>query len=152
MSTKERIKKLWMTLEPYVIEKGFELIELEFGAYGKSPVLRVYIENPTRPITIDDCTEVSYILSNVLDTIDMEEQSYILEVSSPGFDRPLRREKDFVRFAGETVRVQTDMPVNGRKNFKGVLQGIDNEMVLVDVNGEILQIHLENLKHVNLVR
>ncbi|HOL20771.1 MAG TPA: ribosome maturation factor RimP [Candidatus Hydrogenedens sp.] len=152
MSTKERIKKLWMTLEPYVIEKGFELIELEFGAYGKSPVLRVYIENPTRPITIDDCTEVSYILSNVLDTIDMEEQSYILEVSSPGFDRPLRREKDFVRFAGETVRVQTDMPVNGRKNFKGVLQGIDNEMVLVDVNGEILQIHLENLKHANLVR
>jgi len=141
-----------MTLEPYVIEKGFELIELEFGAYGKSPVLRVYIENPTRPITIDDCTEVSYILSNVLDTIDMEEQSYILEVSSPGFDRPLRREKDFVRFAGETVRVQTDMPVNGRKNFKGVLQGIDNEMVLVDVNGEILQIHLENLKHANLVR
>jgi len=152
VSTKERIKKLWMTLEPYVIEKGFELIELEFGAYGKSPVLRVYIENPTRPITIDDCTEVSYILSNVLDTIDMEEQSYILEVSSPGFDRPLRREKDFVRFAGETVRVQTDMPVNGRKNFKGVLQGIDNEMVLVDVNGEILQIHLENLKHANLVR
>jgi len=141
-----------MTLEPYVIEKGFELIELEFGAYGKSPVLRVYIENPTRPITIDDCTEVSYILSNVLDTIDMEEQSYILEVSSPGFDRPLRREKDFVRFAGETVRVQTDMPVNGRKNFKGVLQGIDNKMVLVDVNGEILQIHLENLKHANLVR
>lgn len=152
MSTKERIHNLWILLEPYILEQGFELIELEFGTSGRSPVLRVFIENTERPVTLDDCTTVSRVLSNVLDTVEMEEESYILEVSSPGFERPIRREKDFIRFSGETVRIQTDMPVNGRKNFKGVLQGIENEMVSVDVNGEIFQIHLENLKHANLIR
>ncbi len=152
MSTKERIHNLWILLEPYIIEQGFELIELEFGTSGRSPVLRVFIEHLERPVTLDDCTAVSRVLSNVLDTVEMEETSYILEVSSPGFDRPIRREKDFVRFSGEPVRIQTDMPVNGRKIFKGILQGIENEMVLVDVHGEIFRIHLENLKHANLIR
>lgn len=152
MSTKERIHNLWISLEPYIVEQGFELIELEFGTSGRTPVLRVFIDNLERPVTLDDCEKVSYILSNVLDTIEMEENSYVLEVSSPGFDRPIRREKDFIRFSGETIRIQTDMPVNGRRNIKGTLQGIENEMVLVEVNGEIFRIHLENLKHANLVR
>lgn len=152
MSTKERIRNLWMLLEPYIVEQGFELIELEFGTSGRTPVLRVFIENLERPVTLDDCAAVSHVLSNVLDTIEMEEETYILEVSSPGFDRPLRREKDFLRFSGEAIRIQTDMPVNGRKNFKGILQGIENEMVIVNVDGEIFRIHLENLKHANLIR
>ncbi len=152
MSTKERIHNLWMLLEPYVVEQGFELIELEFGTCGRSPVLRVFIESPERPVTLDDCTTVSRVLSNVLDTVEMEETSYMLEVSSPGFDRPIRREKDFVRFSGESVRIQTDMPVNGRKNFKGILQGIENGMILVNVNGELFQVHIENLRHANLIR
>jgi len=152
MSTKEKLHNLWILLEPYVAEQGFELIELEFGTFGRSPVLRVFIESSEHPITLDDCTAVSRVLSNVLDTVEMGEDSYILEVSSPGFDRPIRREKDFIRFSGESVRIQTDLPVNGRKNFKGILQGIENEMVLVNVNGEIFRIHLENLKHANLIR
>ncbi len=141
-----------MLLEPYVMEQGFELIELEFGTYGRSPVLRVFIESPSHPVTLDDCAAVSSVLSNVLDTVEMKEETYMLEVSSPGFDRPIRKEKDFIRFSGEPVRIQTDMPVNGKKNFKGVLQGIENEMILVNVNGEIFRIHLQNLKHVNLIR
>ncbi|HOV33292.1 MAG TPA: ribosome maturation factor RimP [Candidatus Hydrogenedens sp.] len=152
MFAKERINKLWILLEPYVMEQGFELIELEFGTYGHSKVLRIFIDSPLHPITLDDCAAVSRVLSNVLDTIEIEKEKYMLEVSSPGFDRPIRREKDFIRFSGEPIKVQTDMPVNGKKNFKGILQGIENGMVLVNVNGEIFQIHMENLKHVNLIR
>ncbi len=152
MFAKERLNKLWMLLEPYVEEQGFELIELEFGTFARSPVLRVFIDNPSHPVTLDDCAAISRVLSNVLDTVEMEEDTYMLEVSSPGFDRPIRKEKDFIRFSGEPVRVQTDMPIKGKKIFKGILQGIENEMVIVNVNGEIFQIHMENLKHVNLIR
>lgn len=152
MSTKERIHKLWALLEPYVNEQGFEVIELEFASFGRTPVLRIYIDNVTKPVTLDDCTAVSHVLSNVLDTVEMEEENYILEVSSPGFDRPIRRVQDFQRFVGEPVKIQTELPVNGRKNFKGILQGIEDEMVLVEVDGQVYRVHLENLKHANLIR
>lgn len=155
MSTRDRIKKLWTMLEPYANEQGFEIIEVEFSAYGKTPVLRVYIDVPegaNRKVTLDDCASVSQVLSNVLDTVAMEEETYILEVSSPGFDRPLRREKDFIRYKGEMVKVQTEMPVEGRKVYKGILVGIDEGMILLDIDGNVVRIHLENLKRANLIR
>ncbi len=155
MSNRDRIKKLWTTLEPYVNDQGFEIIELEFSSYGKTPVLRIYIdglEGTNRKVTLDDCASVSQVLSNVLDTVDMEEETYILEVSSPGFDRPLRREKDFIKYKGECVKVQTEMPIDGRKVYKGILQGIEEGMVIIDVDGNLVRVHLENLKRANLVR
>ncbi len=155
MSTKDRIKKLWAMLEPYANDQGFEIIELEFSSYGKTPVLRVYIdglEGTGKKVTLDDCASVSQVLSNVLDTVNMEEETYILEVSSPGFDRPLRREKDFQKYKGELIKVQTEMPIDGRKVYKGILQGIEEGMIIIDVDGNLIRVHLENLKRANLIR
>ncbi|MCX8064090.1 MAG: ribosome maturation factor RimP [Candidatus Hydrogenedentes bacterium] len=155
MVPKERVKKLWTILEPYANEHGFEIIELEFSSYGRTPVLRVYIdtsEDANRKVSIDDCASVSQVFSNVLDTVYMEEESYILEVSSPGFDRPLRREKDFLRYKGEMIKVQTEVPVEGRKVYKGILEGIEEGMVILNIDGNLVRIHLENLKRANLIR
>jgi ribosome maturation factor RimP len=111
--------------------EGYELVDLEFVKEYQNWILRVFIDH-SDGIGLDDCEKVSKALSSALDEGDPISQQYVLEVSSPGLDRPLKSEKDFERFKGHRIKVKTYTPFEGRKNLEGLLVGlIDEKIVLV---------------------
>ncbi|MGD9812033.1 MAG: ribosome maturation protein RimP [Sphingobium sp.] len=123
---------LTQLIEPEVKALGFDLVRVKmFG--GDDPTLQVMAERAdTRQLNIDDCAAISRRLSDILDEQDPIEDAYRLEVSSPGIDRPLTRIGDFADWAGHEARVNAVEAVEGRKQFKAVLAGIDGEKVLLD--------------------
>lgn len=151
MESQELVRRAWGELEPHLIEQGFELVELEFAQQGGRGVLRLYVDR-SGGVTIDDCVAVSQLLGPVLDAAEFISDSYVLEVSSPGIDRPLRKPEDFQRFAGERVVLKSQLPVNGRKKFKGVLQGVMDGAVRVACDGQEYAIAIENVQRANLDR
>ena len=138
--------------DPELTEQGYELVEVEYGRQDGVLILRVFIDKASDGITLDDCTAVSQLLSPVLDAKDFIDGEYMLEVSSPGFDRPLRRPEHFVRFAGEPVKLVTRALVGGRSRFSGVLKGFEDGLVLLEVDGAPVSIHIENVKKARLNR
>jgi ribosome maturation factor RimP len=140
-----------LELEPHLVEQGFELVELEFAGQGGRGVLRLYVDR-SGGVTIGDCVAVSQLLNPVLDAAEFILDSYVLEVSSPGFDRPVRKLEDFERFAGERIVLKSVLPVNGRKKFKGVLRGIIDGAVGVECDGQQYAIAIENVQRANLDR
>lgn len=151
MERDEVVRRAWQELEPELAEQGYELVEVEYGQSGARPVLRLYIDKEGG-ITLDDCAEVSQYLSPVLDMRDFIADSYMLEVSSPGIDRPLRKPMDFRRYLGEPVRLQTWAPVQGRRNFKGTLAGFEDGLIQLESDQQEFTIHIENLKRAKLDR
>lgn len=146
-------RQVWSGLGPLLEAHGFELVEVEIGGIGAgSTVLRLFIDKPEGGVRIDDCTEATRLVNPVLDTSDWFLDSYMLEVSSPGIDRPVRKEADFVRFAGETVRIQTYAPVAGRKKIKGRLDGFADGLIRVICEDDTVEVHIENVKRANLER
>jgi ribosome maturation factor RimP len=122
-------------LVPAVEAAGYRLVRLRLMG-GKRKTLQVMAERPDGSMNVDDCASLSRALSEVLEASDPMADEFVLEVSSPGIDRPLTSEADFVRFAGHDLRVEVTHAVNGRRRFKGVLAGLDGHDVLVDVTGE----------------
>ncbi|OWZ84272.1 ribosome maturation factor RimP [Natranaerobius trueperi] len=143
--------KLESLIEPAVNELGYELVDVELTTENQRAVLRVYIDTEGG-ITLDDCETVSNSLDELLDEHDPIPHSYVLEVSSPGAERPLRKKKDFIYFAGKSIQVKTYMKLDGRKNFKGKLIGLDGDDVIVDTynDGEV-KIPLEKIAKANLL-
>jgi ribosome maturation factor RimP len=138
-------------LEPGVQALGFELVDVELEGRGARATLRVYIDGP-QGVGLDDCAKVSRQLSGILDVEDPIKGSYNLEVSSPGLDRPLVRPADFRRFAGETVKLRTYEPFDGRKNFKGRLAEVSDEGVVVEVEeGQRFRLRFEAIERARLV-
>lgn len=117
-------------LEPIVAEAGFELVDVEYVKEAGTWYLRAYIDKPGG-ITVDDCEAVSRKFSDILDEKDYIEDSYIFEVSSPGLGRPLKKEKDFQRSLGEDVEIRTYRPIEGQKEFEGVLKAFDKNTVTI---------------------
>lgn len=124
---------------PLAEKNGFELVDVEYVKEGSSWYLRVYIDKPGG-ITVDDCEIVSRALSDLLDENDFIEDSYILEVSSPGLGRPLKKEKDFIRSLGKEVEIRTYRPVNRQKEFTGVLKAFDKDSVTIVYEDESEQV------------
>lgn len=137
-------------LEPSVTALGFELVSVELVGGGSDRTLRVYIDHPDG-ITVDDCADVSRQVSAVLDVEDPVPGAYVLEVSSPGLDRPLVKSADFERFRGSLVKVRTREAVLGRKNFTGLLTAAAGDNVVVEVDGEPYEIDLGNIDQARLV-
>jgi len=106
--------------EPVIVENGIELVDVEFVKEGGNWYLRLYIDKE-KGIDLDDCEKISHLISDLLDKEDPIEQAYFLEVSSPGLDRPLKREKDFRKYEGHAVNVRTYSPVEGKKKIQGKL-------------------------------
>ncbi len=122
--------------EPIVGMKGLELVDVEYIKEGDDWVLRVYIDKEAG-VSLDDCQKVSRALGNKLDIEDPIKESYLLEVSSPGLDRPLKKEKDFIRFKGSLVDISTYAPViKGEKKFTARLLGIKEDELEVEFEGE----------------
>lgn len=126
-------------LLPIVEEYGFELVDVEYVKEGGTWYLRAYIDKPGG-ISIDDCEAVSRRLSNILDEKDYIEDSYIMEVSSPGLGRPLKKEKDFARSLGKEVEIRTYRMTDGQKEFTGILKEYDEDTVTVAMEDETTKI------------
>lgn len=124
-------------LEPILESEGMELADLEFKKGRGRCYLRVYIDREGG-VTLEDCANVSRQLGQILDVEDVIEQSYVLEVSSPGLDRPLKRVEDYRRFSGRLAKISTYAPVQGKKVFAGRLKGIEEETVIMEEEGGIL--------------
>lgn len=136
---------------PVVESMGYELVGVEFSGGASHGTLRVYIDREDG-VNIDDCASISHQISAILDVEEPIQQAYDLEVSSPGLDRPLFKLADFERFSGQQVKIKMSAGLDGRRNFKGVLQGvIDSRLVEVEVDGEIYQLPLTDIGKANLI-
>lgn len=150
MTTKENFKeKLKQLIEPLVLKKNMELVNLEWRRERTGWVLRLFIDKPGG-VTIGDCTKISEMVGKILDRENLISHSYHLEVSSPGIERPLVKKEDYERFKGERIKVTLKNPISGRKNFTGILLGIDGNLIKIRVEEKDLEISLENIKKANL--
>jgi ribosome maturation factor RimP len=143
-------------LEPVLERDGYELVEVEWGRNGGRWTLRLFVDR-AGGFGIDDCQAVSRLVEPILDVEDFIEPAYDLEVSSPGLDRPLRRPKDFERYAGQRVHVKAYGPIAGtaagqapRKSWTGVLKGFDGGAVVVDVDGVLHRIPHDQIAKAHL--
>jgi ribosome maturation factor RimP len=137
-------------IAPVVESLGCELVGIEYGRQGKRGLLRVYIDKE-EGVGVTDCQRVSHQLSGVLDVEDVIKEQYQLEVSSPGLDRPLYTLEHFARFAGHQVKLTLVSPIEGQRRFKGVLQGVEDGQVIVNIGENELVLSLNAIDKANLV-
>lgn len=135
-----------MLLESTLSGLGYELVDFEWSGQGK--LLRLFIDKPDG-IVVEDCVLVSDHLTKLfaVEAVDYER----LEVSSPGLDRPLKKAQDFERFAGEEARVKMRVPINGQRNFIGILRCVKDGMLEMDVDGALVTLNLANLEKARLI-
>jgi len=164
------LDQLWKLAEPYVQDAGFDLVEVQAGREPGGFVVRLFIDIQTpavgaqssaegdsgiaprdRTVSHEDCERVSRDVSAALDVANIISHAYQLEVSSPGLDRPLRRDRDFARFAGERARVRLQDGVEGRRNFSGTLLGAKDGVVEIECDGRPFQFSVKDLAKANLV-
>jgi ribosome maturation factor RimP len=122
-------------LEPVVQSLDCQLWGIDYISQGRHSTLRVYIDRE-EGVTVDDCAAVSHQISGILDVEDPINGEYTLEVSSPGMDRPLFTLEQFKSFAGHKVQIKLRVPFDGRRNFKGILNGVEGEDILLVVDDE----------------
>lgn len=136
---------------PAVEAMGFELVRLRFTG-GDQRTLQVMAERPTGEMSVDDCAELSRTISVLLDVEDPIAGEYILEVSSPGIDRPLTRPADFERFAGHIAKLEVITPIEGQRRFRGKVAGISEGIVqIVSNDGNVADIPFDNISDAQLI-
>ncbi|MCQ4726291.1 ribosome maturation factor RimP [Anaerotignum faecicola] len=147
MNTEKKVENL---IAPVILKDNYELVDVEFVKEGQNWYLRIFIDKEGG-VTVDDCETVSRAVEKVLDVEDPIEQAYILEVSSPGLDRPLKKDSDFVKYAGETVDVKLYKAVDKQKEFQGILKGLDGTVVTItDENGAELSFDRKDIALIRL--
>lgn len=138
---------LYALLESTVRGLGYDLVDLEASNRGK--LLRLFIDRP-EGITIDDCVAVSNHVTKLL-AVELDYDYDRLEVSSPGLDRPLKKETDFKRFAGERAQIKLRSPKDGRKNFTGVLRDVKDGVLQLEVDGALVALELGDVDKARLI-
>ncbi len=150
MAKENTEQRLEVLLAPVLEELAYELVDLEFVKEGQSWYLRLYLDKEGG-ITLDDCEAASRAIEAVMDEKDPIEQAYYLEVSSPGLDRPLKKEKDFIKYAGEVVDVKLYRAQNKKKTFQGELVGLKDDVVtILDETGEPLSFQRKDIAQIRL--
>lgn len=137
-------------IAPVVEGLGLELWGLEYSPFGGSALVRVYVDGP-EGVTLDDCTRISEQLSALFDVEDPIPVAYRLEVSSPGLDRVLFRPEQYRRYLGQQLKLRLRWPVEGQRNFTGVLEACEDESVRVDVDGKAVVVPLDAVQRARLV-
>ena len=135
----ESAEDLSIILKPLIERMGYIYWGLQLHGNGRRSVLRVYIDHPDG-VTLDDCSDVSDQISGVLDVEDAIKQSYILEVSSPGVERPLLSSEHYEMYIGAMIKVRSYKPVNNRRNFTGRLEAVGDRSIVLKVDGESIDI------------
>lgn len=145
------IKKIEKVITPTAESMGFEIVRVTLIGSGK-PTLQIMAEKPDGTITLDECGKLSQAISVVLDVENvLDDSPYYLEVGSPGIDRPLTRLKDFTNFKGQEAKIEVDNPIDGRKRFKGVLQGLKGEIILLSMPEGDVEIPFSAIERAKLV-
>lgn len=137
-------------VQPVIEGLGYELVRLRYTG-GKNPTLQIMAEKPEGGIEVDDCAKISRELSAHLDVEDPIADNYALEVSSPGIDRPLTRLKDFETWAGYEVKLETAELIDGQKRFRGMLRGVEDGEVLIDIPQGTIGLQFEWLTDAKLM-
>ena len=146
--------KVTSLLEGFTEGRELEIYNVIYKKEGPGWVLRVFLDKPmgaeSEYVSIEECEQATKYLSDKLDELDFIDRSYNLEVSSPGLDRELIRESDFVRFAGREVEVKTYQQIEGSKNFSGTLVAKQDDTVIIDIGGRKLEIPSDKISKINL--
>ena len=141
MEITDRVKEI---AEDYAGQRGMEIVDIVFRREQQGMVLRILADKP-EGITIDECEEMNNFLSTALDQENIMERSYVLEVSSPGLDRPIKTKRDFERAMGRALEVKTYEKIDGRKDHEGTLMGMDNDNIVIGNNGVSVAIPKEKI-------
>ena len=137
-------------IEPGLLADGLELVDVEFKKEGKNWILRIYIDREGG-VTLSDCQKVSRLAGDLIEVEEVIEPVYTLEVSSPGLNRVLKKEKDFLKYSGKKIYVQCHAPMDGRKKFTGILTGFIDQSIHIEVDGQHYTIPLNLVAKANLV-
>ena len=137
-------------IEPGLLVDGLELVDVEFKKEGKNWVLRIYIDREGG-VTLADCQKVSRLAGDLIEVEEAIEPVYTLEVSSPGLNRVLKKEKDFHKYSGKKIYVQCHAPMDGRKKFTGILTDFIDQSIHLEVDGQHYTIPLNLVAKANLV-
>ena len=119
--------------------EGFELVHVEMVTWNRQTIVRIFADKPGG-ITLDECADISRQLGDLLDVHLPDMGSYRLEISSPGPHRPLKKKQDFHRFKGSYIKIETRTPIQGRRKFTGILEQIQEDAVVIEVDGERVEI------------
>ena len=143
-------KQVSELIEPILDGMGFELVDLEYLSDRGRWVLRIYIDK-SNGVTLDDCATVSGELGDIIDIKNIIDHEYVLEVSSPGLNRPLKKEADFIRVIGKRIRVKMRKPVEGRRNFTGILNDFREKKLVMESEGGLVTLAWPEIEKANLV-
>ncbi len=144
------LPKVRQVAEPILAGLGLELIDVQFLVDQGRPVLRVLMDKPGG-VTVEDCRRISREIDTVLEVEGVVTGRYFLEVSSPGLDRPLLKEADFVNYVGKVAAVKTREPIEGRRNYKGLLKGVEEGRIRIEIDGQDFLVPLELVEKAKLV-
>jgi len=136
-------------VDSILLNEEMELVDIEYRRESKGWILRLILDKEGG-VTLDNCTRVSQEVGRNLDVEDFIQTPYTLEVSSPGLTRPLKTEKDFMKYCNRLIKVKTVDPVENRRQFKGELLGVSQGQIEIKVEGEVFQISLSNVAKANL--
>lgn len=146
-----RNPELTELVTPAIADMGLECLGVEYSPSSGTALVRVYIDAADRAVTVDDCEVVSRQVSALFDVNDPIQGHYTLEVSSPGLDRPLYTPQHFARFIGEQAKLELNMPLNGRRRFQGPIRAVEGETIVIEQDGEPVNIAHGNIHRAKLV-
>jgi ribosome maturation factor RimP len=147
--SQEVVDRVRALVEPILLSEGMELVDIQYRREARGWVLRLFVDKEGG-VTLDDCSHVSQEVGRSLDVEDFISIPYNLEVSSPGLNRDLKTEKDFIRYRNRLVSVKTFEPVEKRRHFKGRLLGVFDNQVEMEIDKEIIHIPLSNVAKAHL--
>ena len=149
MVPKEIVEHVRAIADPLLMNEGMELVQVDYRRESRGWVLRLTIDKEGG-VTLDDCSRVSQQVGRELDVEDFIPSPYVLEVSSPGLTRPLKTEKDFIKYCNRLIKLRTVDPINSRQQFKGKLLSVSNDQIELEMEEGIVQIPLAKIAKANL--
>ena len=148
-TAEESIVKIEKIVLPVLKEMELELVDIEYLQEGGYWYVRIYIEKLDGDVSLDDCAKVSMAVEDDIDKLI--DKKFFLEISSPGVERPLKREKDYIKFTGSKIKVSLKHKINEKKNFEGILSKFENDTVFLMTDNEELEIPFKEVRKANLV-
>lgn len=145
MDRRETIDELRIIIGDFLKNQNLDLVDLIYRYEGRDLIVRLLVDKPEGGITLDDCAYLNNEISRILDEKDILQQRYVLEVSSPGLDRPLKTKNDFLRCINKRARFFLNEPINGRLELEGIITGIRDDSVYVDISGQAIEVLLSKI-------
>ena len=145
MDRQEVINELRIIIGDFLKNQNLDLVDLIYRYEGRDLILRLLVDKPEDGITLDECAYLNNGISVILDEKDILQQRYVLEVSSPGLDRPLKTKNDFLRCINKTARFFLNEPINGRLELEGIITGVRDDSVYIDISGQTLEVPLSKI-------